>query len=96
MVMDVDRALDEGIVIGSSEYMDLVSEGRHPGTRSILRHFHFDHLPEPWRSTSQSCADLALLMVAQNEDGPELVAGLRKLLEAKDCFVRHVVDTRDN
>lgn len=25
-------------------------------------------------------------------DGPELTAGLRKLLEAKDCFVRAAVD----
>ena len=25
-------------------------------------------------------------------DGPELTAGLRKLLEAKDCFVRAALD----
>lgn len=34
------------------------------------------------------------------EDGPELTAGLRKLLEAKDCFIRaavfgETVDYRD-
>lgn len=27
------------------------------------------------------------------QDGPELTAGLRKLLEAKDCFVRASLDT---
>lgn len=26
-------------------------------------------------------------------DGPELTAGLRKLLEAKDCFVRAAIDS---
>lgn len=27
-------------------------------------------------------------MIRELPDGPELTAGLRKLLEAKDCFVR--------
>jgi hypothetical protein len=27
-------------------------------------------------------------MISDLPDGPELSAGLRKLLEAKDCFVR--------
>jgi len=31
---------------------------------------------------------LAYNLVDQLEDGPEFTAGLRKLLEAKDCFVR--------
>lgn len=31
-------------------------------------------------------------MVDQLPDGPELTAGLRKLLEAKDCFVRAALD----
>ena len=30
-------------------------------------------------------------MAAQLPDGPELTAGLRKLLEAKDCFVRTAI-----
>jgi hypothetical protein len=28
-------------------------------------------------------------------DGPELAAGLRKLLEAKDCFVRASLDLEE-
>jgi hypothetical protein len=31
---------------------------------------------------------LAEAMIRDLPDGPELSAGLRKLLEAKDCFVR--------
>jgi hypothetical protein len=29
------------------------------------------------------------------DDGPELSAGLRKLVEAKDCFVRQAVKDRN-
>jgi hypothetical protein len=35
---------------------------------------------------------LAEQMVRDLPDGPELSAGLRKLLEAKDCFVRAGLD----
>jgi hypothetical protein len=67
---------------------------RHPGTRHIMRYFTFDHLPEgsERRDRSQDCAALAHAMVRLLPDGPELTAGLRKLLEAKDCFVRASLD----
>lgn len=61
---------------------------RHPGTTHLLRFFEFDHLPPNLRAVSQPCASLAEGMVVALPDGPELTAGLRKLLEAKDCFVR--------
>jgi len=61
---------------------------RHPGTKSILRFFEYDHLPEQLQGISQATAMLAVTMVNSLPDGPELSAGLRKLLEAKDCFVR--------
>lgn len=62
--------------------------GRHPGTVAIARHFTFDHLPERLQAISRPCAELAELMIRELPDDPELVAGLRKLLEAKDCLVR--------
>ena len=62
--------------------------GRHPGTVSIARYFDYDHLPPHLQVVSKPCHDLAETMVATLPDGPELTAGLRKLLEAKDCFVR--------
>jgi hypothetical protein len=40
-------------------------------------------------------AGLALDMLSVLGDGPELSAGLRKLLEAKDCLVRQsILDAR--
>lgn len=62
----------------------------HPTTKALLGFFSYGHLPEgPLRDTSQKCCELAFDM-ALNSDlgGAELTAGLRKLLEAKDCFVR--------
>lgn len=67
-------------------------EGRHPATRELAQFFAYGHLPEgKLRSTSEACAALAMLMIEQLPDGPELTAGLRKLLEAKDCFVRQAL-----
>lgn len=66
--------------------------GRHPATIGVLRHFAHDHLPETLREVSAHCWDLAQHLASQLPDGPELTAGLRKLLEAKDCFVRAEID----
>src|SRR6266536_3126079 len=66
--------------------MDL--EGRHPATQQIARHFAYDHLPEPQQTISAYSHHLAEAMIRELPDGPELTTGLRKLLEAKDCFVR--------
>lgn len=64
----------------------------HPSTAHLLQFFSFGHLPEPLRSVSQQFHTLAHAL-AQDErlSGPELTAGLRKLLEAKDCAVRSVI-----
>lgn len=69
--------------------------GRHPATQQIMRHFRYDHLPARLAVASAPCAQLALTMVETVPDGPELTAGLRKLLEAKDCFVRAALDHAD-
>lgn len=61
---------------------------RHPATKQILRYFEFGHLPEFLKPISRMCAETAVNMVRTLPDGPELTTGLRKLLEAKDCFVR--------
>ncbi len=55
----------------------------------ILKFFSFAHLPAgPMRETSARHADLAFGMATELKGGAEVSAGLRKLLEAKDCFVR--------
>jgi len=61
---------------------------RHPATMQVLRHFAYSHLPVDLQAVSFECCELAYRMVDKLPDGPELTTGLRKLLEAKDCFVR--------
>ncbi|MBP2331237.1 hypothetical protein JOF56_011622 [Kibdelosporangium banguiense] len=71
--------------------MSDLTEGRtprHPGTASLLKFFAYDHLPPHLQGTSKACHDLAHKMADELASGPELTVGLRKLLEAKDCFVR--------
>lgn len=72
--------------------IEALFKGRHPSTIAVLRHFAHDHLPEPLREVSAHCWDLAQYMTESTPDGPELTAGLRKLLGAKDCFVRAEID----
>ena len=55
---------------------------------AMLKFFTYEHLPEHLRGVSKQCADVARWMVDSLPPGPETTAGLRKLLEAKDCFVR--------
>jgi len=70
-------------------------EGRHPATREVAQFFSFDHLPvgAP-RDASEVCTATAVYMLTTVDDCPELTAGLRKLLEAKDCFVRATIVNR--
>lgn len=73
--------------------MDNVISRRHPATQQVAQYFTYEHLKTPLREVSKECHDLAEQMVLQLPDGPELTTGLRKLLEAKDCFVRAALDT---
>jgi hypothetical protein len=54
----------------------------------ILRYFSYEHLPPELMVVSKRIHDLAYDMDSDLPDGPEKTVGLRKLLEAKDCFVR--------
>lgn len=54
----------------------------------IIKYFAYDHLPEVLQMVSAPIGDLAKEMDELLPDGPEKSAGLRKLLEAKDCLVR--------
>lgn len=63
-----------------------------PMTEPLLRRFKSDHLPERLRLVAAPCEALARNYVETIPVGPELLAGLRKLLEAKDCFVRAELD----
>lgn len=68
----------------------------HPETARLLSYFEYDHLPPKLREVSAGFHRLAHQLVDPAYsleghvllEGPEATAGLRKLLEAKDCMVR--------
>lgn len=63
----------------------------HPATVQLLQHFDYAHLPPALQSISRPLHQMAHAMADTLQSGPELSTGLRKLLEAKDCFVRQAV-----
>lgn len=54
----------------------------------IMQYFEYSHLPEHLQEVSKPLCDAAKHYDKTIPDGPEKSAGLRKLLEAKDCLVR--------
>lgn len=70
------------------------TEDRHPGTQQLARWLTPN--PNLPAGLPAEIADvirvLAGEMIHALPDGPELTAGLRKLLEAKDCFVRAALE----
>ncbi|OYW34843.1 MAG: hypothetical protein B7Z41_00730 [Rhizobiales bacterium 12-66-7] len=54
----------------------------------IMKYFAYEHLPPLLQEVSKPIGDLAGQMDEVLPDGAEKSAGLRKLLEAKDCLVR--------
>lgn len=72
-----------------------VVKGRHPGTQHFAALFAYEHLPVDLQQVSRVVHDLAVQMIETLNDGPELTTGLRKLREAKDCFVtQRVLDLK--
>jgi hypothetical protein len=62
----------------------------------MLKHFSYAHLPAHLQEVSRPCCLLAHQMAETLDStdptaGAEVTTGLRKLLEAKDCFVRALV-----
>ena len=68
----------------------MVKETDMPST--TIKYFEYAHLPESLQLVSKPIGDLAKKMEEDLPDGPEKSAGMRKLLEAKDCFVRSALD----
>ena len=59
----------------------------------MLDHFAYAHLPAHLQVVSKACGETAINVATRLESddaavNEEVAAGLRKLLEAKDCFVR--------
>lgn len=60
----------------------------------ILKFFGYKHLPPHLQPVSEAFYTLADQMDAELPDCAEKSAGLRKLLEAKDCMVRAAIETK--
>lgn len=80
---------------GSREWFAQMTERRHPGVAGLARTFAWVHLPSDLQAVSAPCGRLAARMIRALPDGPELSAGLRKLREAKDCFVLAAVEAKE-
>lgn len=63
----------------------------HPSAEQVLRWFDSGHLPDHLSDIVRPIERLAVETANVIQEGPELTAGLRKLLEAKDCFVRAAI-----
>lgn len=81
-------ASPDQVVVRNSE---VESTQTPPPADHIEQFFSYGHLPEPLADISKVICDAAQVMLTLCPRNPERTAGLRKLLEAKDCFVRAVV-----
>ena len=70
----------------------LQSPPSHEKASPILKYFTYAHLPQRLQATSKLFWELADNLDGNISPCPEKSAGLRKLLEAKDCFVRALVE----
>jgi len=59
---------------------------------AILKHFSYGHLSAELQVISKPICDIAINYDAAIPDCAEKSAGLRKLLEAKDCMVRAALE----
>lgn len=66
----------------------------NPAETPILEHFNPDDLPDHLQPFGEPLDIIAHGMVASLHPSAELSAGLRKLLEAKDCFLRAAVSDK--
>lgn len=57
----------------------------------IIKYFEYENLPKNLKEISKSIYKLAHEMDLALPPSAEKSAGLRKLLEAKDCFVRAMI-----
>jgi hypothetical protein len=76
---------------------ELEIDRRHPATQQQMRWL----APNPnligtARRIAREIYTTSLLLMGLLEDGPELTTGLRKLREAKDCFVIQSLEDGDD
>ncbi len=61
-------------------------------TNRLLQFFEYSHLPERLQQISKPFEELAKYLDETLPSNAETTVALRKLLEAKDCAVRAVIE----
>ena len=62
--------------------------GRHPAVVQLAGYFDAERVGVAGRPYAAEIEHTARTMLHAIPDSPELTVGLRKLLEARDCFIR--------
>lgn len=73
--------------------IEIGPEGTIEKAEPIIKYFEYSHLPQHLQEVSKPIGELAKQMASLPECA-ERTAGLRKLLEAKDCFVRAALEKK--
>jgi hypothetical protein len=68
--------------------MGLTEPSNDQHTERMLKWFAYEHLPDSLKAVSRPFSELADVVIALCDSGPERTVALRKLLEAKDAAVR--------
>ncbi len=61
---------------------------RHPAVVTLAGYFDAGRFPDPFGPIAAELEHTARTMLEAIPDHPELTVGLRKLLEARECFMR--------
>lgn len=85
-----DIPVDSGFAVWKEDQVKQAQPALQGSTTA--KYFAYGHLPAHLQTVSQPVGQLAELLELLLPNGPEKSAGMRKLLEAKDCFVRAALD----
>jgi hypothetical protein len=75
--------------VGTPEHALLVTHGRHRAVQTAMAWLAFSHLPDARQSLSRPLYLAAMDLLGRiKNDTPDLTDAMKKLVEAKDCYVR--------
>ena len=74
----------------------LIDYKKEKGATTMMKYFEYKHLPEKLQGASKVFFDMATFIDKNIPNCAEKSAGLRKLLEAKDCIVRASMEELTN
>lgn len=91
--IQAEKKLKESFERKVQDLQQKIEEVAEKSLPPIMRFFEYDHLPPHLAEVSAPIGAVAKMMCQNLPSCAETSAGLRKLLEAKDCFVRARLET---